>query len=52
MHVTFGEILIWLIVGGLIGSFVGRLAMARSADVGTRIDAILDADRPLRAAFS
>ncbi len=26
MHVTFGEILIWLIVGGLIGSFVGRLA--------------------------
>ncbi len=26
MHVTFGEILIWLIVGGLIGSLVGRLA--------------------------
>jgi len=25
MDVTFGEILIWLIVGGLIGSSVGRL---------------------------
>ncbi len=25
MHVTFGEILIWLIVGCLVGSFVGRL---------------------------
>ncbi len=26
MHVTFGEILIWLIVGSLIGSIVGRLS--------------------------
>ena len=26
MTVTFGEILIWLIVGGLTGSFVGMLA--------------------------
>ncbi len=26
MHVTFGEILIWLIVGSLTGSIVGRLS--------------------------
>lgn len=41
MPVTFGEFVIWLIVGGFIGSMVGRLATRSKEGYGRIINTLL-----------